>query len=54
MASPFHQPAFKAEPLIDTTGCGDVFHGAFLHGWLAMLAAGALRSLRQPFGRQKC
>lgn len=30
----FHQPAFKAEPLIDTTGCGDVFHGAFLHGWL--------------------
>lgn len=31
----FHQPAFKAEPLIDTTGCGDVFHGAFLHGWLS-------------------
>jgi sugar/nucleoside kinase (ribokinase family) len=19
----------------DTTGCGDVFHGAFLHGWLS-------------------
>lgn len=31
----FHQPAFIAEPLIDTTGCGDVFHGAFLHGWLS-------------------
>lgn len=31
----FHQPAFKAEPLTDTTGCGDVFHGAFLHGWLS-------------------
>jgi len=31
----FHQPAFKAEPLIDTTGCGDVFHGAFLHGWMS-------------------
>jgi sulfofructose kinase len=30
----FHQPAFPATPLVDTTGCGDVFHGAFLHGWL--------------------
>lgn len=26
----FHQPAFAVEPVIDTTGCGDVFHGAFL------------------------
>lgn len=30
----FHQPAFAATPLVDTTGCGDVYHGAFLHGWL--------------------
>ncbi|MGV3658912.1 MAG: carbohydrate kinase family protein [Prosthecobacter sp.] len=30
----FHQPAFIASPVVDTTGCGDVFHGAFLHGWL--------------------
>ena len=30
----FHQPAFTASPLIDTTGCGDVYHGAFLHHWL--------------------
>lgn len=27
----FHQPAFKV-PVIDTTGCGDVYHGAFLAG----------------------
>ncbi|MDF1659245.1 MAG: PfkB family carbohydrate kinase [Verrucomicrobiales bacterium] len=26
----FHQPAFKLENVVDTTGCGDVFHGAFL------------------------
>ncbi len=28
--SDFFQPAFPVEPVIDTTGCGDVFHGAFL------------------------
>ncbi len=26
----FHQPAFPVEPVVDTTGCGDSFHGAFL------------------------
>ena len=30
-----HQPAYPASPLVDTTGCGDVYHGAFLHGWLS-------------------
>ena len=32
----FHTPAFAA-PVVDTTGAGDVFHGAYivglLHGW---------------------
>jgi sulfofructose kinase len=23
-----------AVAVVDTTGCGDVFHGAFLHGWI--------------------
>lgn len=30
----FHQPAFVCPNLVDTTGCGDVFHGAFLAGVL--------------------
>ena len=29
----FHQPAFKAH-VVDTTGCGDVFHGAFIYAML--------------------
>ena len=28
----FHQPAFEMKNVIDTTGCGDSFHGAFLFG----------------------
>jgi ribokinase len=35
-AGEFHQPAFRV-PVVDTTGCGDVFHGAFIYamcqGW---------------------
>lgn len=27
----FHQPAEGVELAVDTTGCGDTFHGAFLH-----------------------
>lgn len=27
---PFHQPAFRVPRVVDTTGCGDVYHGIFL------------------------
>ena len=30
---PIHQPAFVVET-IDTTGCGDVFHGGYIYGLL--------------------
>ncbi|NLN18019.1 MAG: sugar kinase [Firmicutes bacterium] len=26
----FHLPAFDVQPVVDTTGCGDVFHGAYI------------------------
>lgn len=29
-----HFDAIKPEKLVDTTGCGDVFHGAFLCAWI--------------------
>ena len=28
----FHQPACRVEPVVDTTGAGDAYHGAFLFG----------------------
>jgi len=31
---PFEQPAFLSEETIDTTGCGDSYHGGFLYGIL--------------------
>ena len=30
-ANHFHQPAFHVAQPVDTTGCGDVYHGAFLY-----------------------
>jgi sugar/nucleoside kinase (ribokinase family) len=31
---PFHQPAYLLPDVVDTTGCGDSYHGAFLFGLL--------------------
>jgi sulfofructose kinase len=35
---PMHQPAFAA-PVVDTTGCGDVFHGAYAAAFVRGLPA---------------
>jgi len=32
----FHKPAFSMPSIVDTTGCGDVFHGIFLYGMLKL------------------
>jgi sulfofructose kinase len=52
----FHQPAFILPTVVDTTGCGDIFHGVFLYGVLHHFpleksvsyasAAGAIASTR--------
>jgi len=55
-----HQPAFHVEPVVDTTGAGDVFHGAFAYGLalgyelaenLEFAAAAAALSCRALGGR---
>jgi len=30
----FHQPAFPFSKIVDTTGCGDSYHGGFLAAWV--------------------
>ncbi len=34
LGTAFHQPAFEVADMVDTTGCGDAYHGAFLFGLL--------------------
>jgi sugar/nucleoside kinase (ribokinase family) len=57
---PFHQPAFLLPQVVDTTGCGDSYHGAFLFGLLqglplrqttALAAAVAALNTRRLGGR---
>ena len=55
----FHQPAFTVD-VVDTTGCGDVFHGGYIYGILQGLpiretvrfaAACAAHKAQSPGGR---
>lgn len=41
----FHQPAYLLSKLVDTTGCGDSYHGAFLFGVLQGLELKEVASL---------
>lgn len=34
----FHQPAFEPNKVVDTTGCGDVYHGVFLFSLISGLS----------------
>lgn len=58
--TPFHQRAFQVE-VVDTTGCGDCYHGAFLSGLClgldlrstaALASAAAALNARKLGGRQ--
>ena len=46
---PMHQPAFRV-PVVDTTGCGDVFHGAYAAALARGLGPGGSGALRQRGG----
>jgi sugar/nucleoside kinase (ribokinase family) len=59
--APFHQPAYRATPTVDTTGCGDAYHGAFLYALLkdmplrqaaAIASAAAALNARRLGGRR--
>jgi sulfofructose kinase len=58
--SRFHQPAYEIGQAVDTTGAGDAYHGAFLHGIVtgleirgcaALASAVAAMNTRQLGGR---
>lgn len=51
---PFHQPAFLQADLIDTTGCGDTYHGAFLFGLASNLPLAACAALASELAEQNC
>ncbi|MFT3849646.1 MAG: PfkB family carbohydrate kinase [Propionivibrio sp.] len=51
---PFHQTAFPQTDLIDTTGCGDTYHGAFLFGLARNLPLAECATLASKLAAQNC
>lgn len=48
-----HVPGFPV-PVVDTTGAGDVFHGAFLYGFLQGWEAGDILRFANAVSALKC
>jgi sugar/nucleoside kinase (ribokinase family) len=53
-SEPFHQPAYPQADLIDTTGCGDTYHGAFLFGLARNLPLAECAALASELAAQNC
>ena len=49
----FHTPAFEVD-VVDTTGAGDVFHGAFIHGLLQGWELGKAAEFASAVAAIKC
>lgn len=50
----FHQPAFEVSRIVDTTGAGDVYHGAFLYGVLKGLGLRESARMASVAASMKC
>ncbi len=46
----FHQPAYLFPKVVDTTGCGDSYHGAFLFGLLKGMSLKGSAALASAVG----
>ncbi len=50
----FHQAAYPQADLIDTTGCGDTYHGAFLFGMARNLPLAECAAFASELAAQNC
>ncbi len=49
-----HQPAHSVPHVVDSTGCGDVFHGAFIHGWISGWEVPQCAAFASQLAAKKC